>query len=345
MIGEPEKCDGLVSLRGLRRLGFLPEAPVIQSRVNKAIIHSPEGTELSVGASTLDVVVIDRSAFDRQVGEMARAAGAEVLTGTRVAASSDSGETVRVDLGGKQLVARYYIDATGPASSPRGGIVPAAKYEVRADWVHEGAVEIFLDAERYPGFFAWVIPFGENLAKVGVAGRGINSREALEAFLLRRKHTVLRKVMAPIYIGGPVSAFTSGRRIMVGESAGMVKPTTAGGIVTSLGGASIAARCVSEAVEREDPRALLDYQREWEALYGTEMLTMKRLRGLFEQLSNRQLDSLVKVLAAPRVAARLSESDFDFHATGLVKALGVRGVLKLARIGVAAEARSLLVNQ
>ena len=77
---------------------------------------------------------------------------------------------------------------------------------------------------------------------------------------------------------------------------------------------------------------------------GSEMLTMKRLRRLFEQLSNDQLDSVVGVLSAPRVASRLSRSDFDFHASGLLKALGVRGVVRLARIAATAEAKSLLAG-
>jgi hypothetical protein len=71
---------------------------------------------------------------------------------------------------------------------------------------------------------------------------------------------------------------------------------------------------------------------------------MGRLRGLFEQMSNKQLDSLVQALSAPRVVARLSRSDFDFHASGLLAALGVRGVVQLAKIVASVEARSLLVS-
>jgi flavin-dependent dehydrogenase len=40
-IGEPEKCDGLVNLRGLRKYGYPPDAGVIQSEIAAAVIHSP----------------------------------------------------------------------------------------------------------------------------------------------------------------------------------------------------------------------------------------------------------------------------------------------------------------
>jgi len=343
-IGEPEKCDGLVSLKGLKELGFLPSSDVIQSRVSRAVIHSPGGAELVVDASSADVVVLDRSAYDRQVAGMARGAGAAVAAGTRVTGFRDLGDRARLMVGGKETDSRYYVDATGPASSPRSGIVLAAKYEVEADWVREGVVEIFLDAEKYPGFFAWVIPYGKDLAKVGAAGRGINSRAVLESFLARGKHRVIRKVVAPIYIGGPTAAFCEGRRLKVGESAGMVKPTTAGGIVTSLAGGSVAADWLARALGGGDQSLLDGYQSEWESRYGKEMLSMKRLRRLFEQLSNKQLDSLVGVISAPKIAERLSRSDFDFHASGLVRALGVRGVVQLAKIGATAEAKALLAG-
>ena len=42
------------------------------------------------------------------------------------------------------------------------------------------------DQEKYPGFFAWIIPSGEGKGKVGVAGRGIRVSDALEDFLKGR---------------------------------------------------------------------------------------------------------------------------------------------------------------
>ena len=61
-IGEPEKCDGLVSLRGLRKYGYPPGDEVIQNGISSAIIHSPSDRRLAINASALEVVVLDRSA-------------------------------------------------------------------------------------------------------------------------------------------------------------------------------------------------------------------------------------------------------------------------------------------
>lgn len=343
-IGEPEKCDGLVSLRGLTRYGYPPDPETVQNKISSAIIHSPSDRHFAVNATALDVVVLDRSAFDKQVAARAKANGAEVLTGTRMEGAVSQGSGVSAKLGKESVSARYLVDATGPASSPRQGIVPAAKFELEAPWVREHVVEVYLDAVRYPGFFAWVIPYGKHRAKVGAAGHGISPFKALGSFLEGKEHTVLRKVSAPIYIGGPAQRFVEGGRILVGESAGQVKPTTAGGIMTSIAGAVTAAKWACEALRKDDRSVLEGYQREWSAAFLKEMKAMQRLRGVFENLSNSDLEGVFSALATPRLITRLSQTDFDFHASALLGSLGMSGILRVAKVVASAEVRALLLE-
>ncbi len=343
-IGEPEKCDGLVSLRGLRRYGYTPKPGVIQNEIASGVVHSPFDKHFAVNATALDVVVLDRSAYDKQVAETAESRGAKIMTGARATGFIEKEGGVSLNVGGESVSAKLYVDATGPASSPRGGILPAAKYELEGDWIRERVVEVFLDAERYPGFFAWVIPFGRHRAKVGAAGIGINPFKALDAFLADRPHEVLRKVSAPIYIGGPTTRFVKGKRVLVGESAGQVKPTTAGGIMTSIAGAVAAAHWVGESLRLKDPALLVNYQRDWESQFQKEMKAMLRLRGVFGKLSNSDLDALVAALATPKLVLKLSQTDFDFHASALLGALGLSGLLRIAKVVASAEVRSLLTE-
>jgi digeranylgeranylglycerophospholipid reductase len=341
-IGEPEKCDGLVSLRGLKRYGHPPRPEVVQNEIASCVIHSPLGKRFAVNATALGVVVLDRSAYDKQVADEARTNGAEIMTGARASGLIQDKDGVSVVVGRETVTARYYVDATGPSSSHGGGILPAAKYELEGDWIEERAVEVFLDSRRFPGFFAWVIPCGRHIAKVGAAGSGISPFKALDSFLVDKPHRVLRKVSAPIYVGGPARQFASGRKILVGESAGQAKPTTAGGITTSIAGAVMAARWVGESLRLGDPDLLGNYQRDWEAGFLREMKTMLRLRAVFEKLSNRDLDALVATLATPKLALRLSRTDFDYHASALLGVLGVQGLLSIARVVASSEVRSLL---
>ena len=344
-IGEPEKCDGLVSLRGLRRFGYPPAPGVVQNEIASALIHSPNDRHFAVNATALDVVVLDRSAYDKQVGEVARRSGADIMTGVRAGTPVQTSDGASVKVGDRTIKAKYFVDATGPASSPRRGILPAAKYEVEGDWIRENVVEVFLDATKYPGFFAWVIPFAKHKAKVGAAGHGISPFKALDSFLADRPVTVLRRVSAPIYIGGPARKFVHGRTLLVGESAGQAKPTTAGGIMTSLAGAVSAAGWTTEALRAGDPALVVRYQSEWESWFLKEMNSMLRLRGVFERLSNHDLEALVDALATPRLILKLSQSDFDFHASALLGALGLPGLLRVAKVVASAEVRSMLVRR
>jgi len=343
-IGEPEKCDGLVSLRGLRRYGLAPNKEVVQNQIASGVVHSPGGSDLLVNATALDVVVLNRSAYDKQVCEMAESWGAKVLTGARVSGWRETEKGVAVKVGQESLEARYYVDATGPSSAPKRGIMPAAKYEIEGDWFRDRVVEVYLDAEKYPGFFTWVIPYGHHLAKVGAAGWGINSFAALDEFLETRPHRRLRMVPAPIYVGGPVDSFVSGRRVLVGESAGQVKPTTAGGIMTSVAAAVISARWVSDSIQLNNPSLLKNYQPDWESRFLKEMKAMTRLRGIYEKMSNRDLDSAVDAVSTPRLVSKLAQSDFDFHATALLGALGITGLMRLAGVVVSTEAKALLAR-
>jgi geranylgeranyl reductase family protein len=343
-IGEPEKCDGLVSLRGLRRYGFAPEKDVTQSRIAFGLIHSPSGRELAVNITAMDVVVLDRSAYDTQLAQRALSCGANLKTGARASDFRESRTGVAVKVGGEHFEAKYYVDATGPSLSHRSGVLPAAKYDIEADWIRENVVEVYLDAEKYPGFFAWVIPYGPCVAKVGVAGRGIDAFGALDSFLSGRTHKKLRRVAAPIYVGGPTKDFVVGRRIKVGESAGQVKPTTAGGIMTSISGAVTAAKWLSDSILLADPAMLAHYQPDWESCFLKEMKSMLRLRGVFEKLSNADLNAIVSTASSPRLLSKLSKSDFDFHATALLGTLGVPGLLRIARVVASAEVRSLLAD-
>ncbi|MDE1857642.1 MAG: NAD(P)/FAD-dependent oxidoreductase [Thaumarchaeota archaeon] len=343
-IGEPEKCDGLVSLRGLTKYGYPPAPDVIQNKITSAVIHSPSDRHFAVNASSLDVVVLDRSAFDKQVAATAVSNGAEVRTGSRVGRLVQRKDRVEAKAGDADVEARYLVDATGPASSPRHGILPAAKYELEGSWVREHVVEVFLDAAKYPGFFAWVIPFGRHRAKVGAAGYGVSPFRALDDFLQGRECSVLRKVSAPIYVGGPSPRFVEPGRILVGESAGQVKPTTAGGIMTSVAAGVIASKWASQSVQKGDPALLDRYQKEWERTFLKEMRTMLRLRGIFEKLSNPDLETVFSAMATPRLIMKLSQTDFDFHASALLGALGMSGLLRVAKVIASAEVRSLLME-
>ena len=71
---------------------------------------------------------------------------------------------------------------------------------------------------------------------------------------------------------------------------------------------------------------------------------MLRLRGIFEKLSNPDLEAVFSAMATPRLIMKLSQTDFDFHGSALLGALGMSGLLRVARVVASAEVRSLLTE-
>ena len=69
---------------------------------------------------------------------------------------------------------------------------------------------------------------------------------------------------------------------------------------------------------------------------------MRRLRHLYEGLSNDDVEKIVAALGSKRVSEKLATTDFDFHATAFLSALGVKGTLQLASVLISAEARQAL---
>ena len=102
------------------------------------------------------------------------------------------------------LKCKIIVDARGASaliSKDRNGMLSSAQFEVLADWIKKGKVEVYFDQEKFPGFFAWIIPTTDGVGKVGVAGRGTNVADAISSFLNSKgKYSIIRKIFAPIWI-------------------------------------------------------------------------------------------------------------------------------------------------
>ncbi|HEY7508575.1 MAG TPA: NAD(P)/FAD-dependent oxidoreductase [Nitrososphaera sp.] len=344
-IGTPEHCGGLVSMEGMKNLGLVPDAGAIEnSRIKKAKILSPsKGFELS--AEKQKVVVLDRRALDKQVALQAQKAGAEIRVKCSVRSFAKDGARYAVKTSEGDFTCDYFVDARGVSSiinRNREGVLSSAQYEVYAPWIERDTIEVAFDSEKYPGFFAWVIPTGEGRGKVGVAGKGINAANALQSYMdSKGSHSAVRKVYAPIWVMGPIESFVSGRTVTVGDAAGQTKPTTAGGIYTCGMGGLYAGNAIAKAMAEGDG-ALGKYQSGWSAMFGDEFSKMLLARRLLERLDNKALDELFSVIPKDKLDEASATGDFDFHAAALSKILGVKSAAKMAKALLGNEIRRLV---
>ena len=231
-IGTPDHCGGLVSKSGLDELGIEPTQKTFDSTINSALIYAPSGKSIEINSKKQKVIVVNRRELDKQVALQAEQSGAEIRVKTGFKEKTKRG--VKTTDG--EIDCKILVDCRGVSAlinNKRDGILLSAQYEIYANWIKDGQVEVYFDNVKYPGFFAWIIPSGNGIGKVGIAGREINVSNAMEQFLKNKgNYSTIRKIFAPIWIKGPIKNFISENIVIAGDAAGQSKPTTAGGTVS-----------------------------------------------------------------------------------------------------------------
>ncbi|MGY5141551.1 MAG: NAD(P)/FAD-dependent oxidoreductase [Nitrosopumilus sp.] len=341
-IGTPEHCGGLVSLAGLQELGVIPFRKTFDHLVQSAEITAPNGKTITLDSKNQKVVEISRRELDKQIAFQAQKSGATIKVKTSFQELTDSG----VRTSDEYIDCKLFVDARGVSSlihKDRTGILSSAQYEIYADWIHKDKVEVIFDQERFPGFFAWVIPSSDGRGKVGVAGKGINVANAIDSFLKEKgEYSTIRKIYAPIWIKGPIEKFVDGKTVIVGDAAGQAKPTTAGGIFSSGMGGVFAGKSIVEFLKTNDSSKLDSYQKNWTERFGKEFEKQLFARKLLERIDNKTINTIFESITSEILKDISEKDDFDFHTSSVVKLLGLRGSLKTAQSLIGYEIKKLV---
>ena len=313
-IGEPDHCAGLLSSSGLGSLNLKPPADVVQNTVSGARIHAPSGHSIFIERGRREAFVIDRRRFDSWLAERAVDKGVTVVTKSKVKeiSGSKSGtqsiKTTSLDHETKVILiaegARCVLSKSKgfPVVSKQSRL-PAYQYEVKDVDIEEDLVEMFYGRQLAPGFFAWIIPLGEGRARVGLASRS-KSKVRLDSAL--RHHPLISKRLERaeivrgmggiVLVGQPVSRVSADGLAIVGDTAGMVKATTGGGVIIGGLTAQIAGETVSSALQEGDVsrKSLSRYDRQSKSLYYRELQTMYLAQKALMSLNDKGLDSVVQ---------------------------------------------------
>ena len=342
-IGTPEHCGGMVSLGGLQKLGLMLDSNNFQNAVPMARIRS-KSASFELSAEKQNVIVVDRRGLDKQIAKQAEDAGAQIRTRCtfKSIAKKESKYTIKTSDG--EIECKYFVDAKGLGSlkdASQNGILASAQFEVYAKWIEGKTVEILFDSDKYPGFFMWIIPMGDGRGKIGVAGKGINTSVALHEFIRSKgeKYSIIRKIFAPIWIGGPKSQFVFDRTLIVGDAAGQTKPTTAGGIFSCGMGGVLAGQAISNAIEKNDDSLLYEYEKSWKSMFQKEFQSMLLARKVLERLDNKAIDAIFSSLSKKAITDVSNFSDFDFHSSALALFLKTKIATNLTKILIGNEFR------
>lgn len=323
IIGVPLQCAGLVSHR-IREVNMLPDEVIINS-VRGAFLHSPSGVTLKVSKDRPEAHVIDRTAYDQYLADLAREAGAEIKLKTHVRGFKEKTGTVYVK--GQEFSAGVIVDARGSRAA-RGKyhalqcLVRFNDHEMDTDFVN-----LKVDSRLSPGFI-WRIPLDERTARVGLFGPLRDAGDILRDFLsgISSDFQVLERYHGFIPIHDNKMETLRDRLLVIGDAAGQVKPTTGGGIVLSSRAALAAAEAIQMALE-DDIKLLETYRDGCRRIYSEEIKNQLRVQKTFAMLSDDDLDHIfrkMKEYGAEDIISRYGDMDIQ---TPLIKEFIRRGLL------------------
>ncbi len=115
---------------------------------------------------------------------------------------------------------------------------------------------------------------------------------------------------------GPVSRTYGTRVLAVGDAAGLVKPTTGGGIYYGLISGRFAAGTLDGALREDDlsDTRLRAYESEWRGRLGAEIRTGLAFRTLVARMNDRSIDALIELARIDGLIPLLRQTaDFNWH--------------------------------
>lgn len=338
-VGVPVHCTGLLGLDAFDEFA-LPRETVL-SVVSAARFRAADGTSVVVRSDRVKAAVIDRALFDQAMIRRAVAAGADLRRGWRADRIAVEGQRVVISAHGESrpVEARACVLACGAnyRFHRRLGLgVPTAHLQSAQidmpfpEWPH---IDVQLGREVAPKGFAWLVPFrrgDQPHARIGsicathapehfaAFARGLCATQGVDPRTLPRPHVR----MLPL---GPVSKTYATRVVAVGDAAGLVKPTTGGGIYYGLLSGAIAAGVLDGALrnDRFDESELRRYEVKWRRRLGAEIRVGLAFRHLAERLDDRAVNSIIELARVNGVVPLLQETaSFNWHRKAAVALLG-----------------------
>jgi geranylgeranyl reductase family protein len=333
-VGDPVHCTGVLGEETFDQFGISRAA--VLNTVTTVRMVSPGGIAVSYSTPVPEAVVIDRRRFDEELAADARAAGVELRASTRVTSLAADADGVRALAGDADVRARLGIIACGASYGlqRRLGLgmpqahLQTAQRELPA--ARLGDVELHFGSAVAPGGFAWAVPVvrGEGtFVRVGVMA--VDDASGCYERMLARLAPAWgiappagppRQKVLPL---GPIERTFDDRLLVIGDAAGLVKPTTGGGIYYSLISAAAAADVAAGALEsnRLDAGELSEYEARWRGRILSELEAQSSLRRVSERLNDSEIDALFELARTDGVLPIVRKTmQFNQH-RHLIKAL------------------------
>jgi geranylgeranyl reductase family protein len=344
-VGLPVHCTGKVSVRAANELGI--RSSDILHEVKGANFYAPDASSFTIKRGETQAYILNREEFDKHLSKKAIAAGAELITEAKVKKALVNSNGVQVFFNKenrqKRVIARVIVDAGGARSTVArsldmytktiGKLRLAYQYELAdVKELDQEKVNLFFGKDYAPGFFAWIVPIGDGVARVGlcvILSSGKNAYGYLNKFVENhpiaseklRYASCISRSSHLIPVGGTIDETITDGILIVGDAAGQVKSTTGGGLYYGISCAKIAGEVISEALSKSSDRKIIErkyleeYQNRWRKKIGKEILNSVKIRNFIDYLSDKELNRLFNVIKNNRDLVNVieTEGDIDFQ--------------------------------
>lgn len=309
IVGYPQHCSGIVSKKVA---SFYP------INMSQILVNKLYGVRLIVNdeiffefkSSIPKGFIIDRIALEKQLYERYEKLGGKLKLKRRV----------NTDI----LKNGIWINAGGAKELIKSGykkVLIGLQYDILChdlDYIDRKIVNIHIDKRINPDYFNWIAPLSWNKFRIGSASkRGIRRivNTLVKKICYKQIFKVEKELSGFIIYGGPRNSFVNRNMVYVGDSAGMTKITTGGGLIYGAIGSHILANCFTN-------NNLSEYRAIWLSLIRRELVLQKLLRYMYIKIPKKILIDILSTLSRNEFFEKLLLlGDMDFHASSLFKLL------------------------
>lgn len=237
-IGYPKHCTGLVSYKTLREIP-IDLIDCVEKVFEKVIIHSTNNTKDSLEIKIQPVVKIDRPCIEKRIFDEIKKKNVIIRLGEKILLEKRKNHLVLKNHG---VNYDLLIDARGTEGFLRKNekarnrtlvglnLVVKTRNKLSDDTLH-----VFFNNDLTPQFFSWAFPLRKDEVIIGggfVNNNSINS--LLHYFVknayLEKPYLIKEKYGGIILRGPPIHTFYGENWVGIGDSIGLVKPVTGGGL-------------------------------------------------------------------------------------------------------------------
>jgi len=330
-LGLPRHCTGLVSMNGATALGIYRRDIVMGRYSRVRVINGEDGSTVTFNLPKHSIIMLDRPSLEESLYD-----GSGIIFNARVKAVSPHGDINTASRDGR-------FDAVVVAEGARARLsgIFGIKYDylfgIQGDGKAVGdalpssidEIIVVFDRRISSSYFSWIVPIDGGEYRAGVTDRMERIAGSLAYF--RKRFGISYRTMfgGNVMVSSRGGSLIAGRAAAIGDSTGMNKALTGGGILTGV----LSARLLGLSLDlaNDVDTAFRAYVDAMNTTVGTALRFYSYLSSLLYLRSGIQpiLDLLDEVNGLS-----ISVDDYDNHAKAIASVLRSRPSLLFALLRI-----------